>query len=131
MTAHDQNEASNRISITSLTMASDCRNSPIIERSCAMEPARGNVSIALGCILVGPLWRQFGQFSASAWVIGCITLPLPAGEERVGAATARENRAGVEGSPASADQDAGRRLAPAPGRAACAARSPPGAGTAR
>src|SRR5204863_4959299 len=57
MTAHDQNDASNRINITNLTMASDCKNSPIIERSCEIEPASGKVSMALGCIDVGPLWR--------------------------------------------------------------------------
>src|SRR4029077_17920828 len=77
MTAHDQNDASNSISITSLTMASDCKNSPMIDRSCEIEPARGRVSLVLGCILVGPLWRQFGQFLASAWVVG-LFWPSPA-----------------------------------------------------
>src|SRR5205814_2146937 len=57
ITAQDQNDASNRISITSLTMASDCKNRPMIERSCEIEPASGKVSMALGCIDVGPLWR--------------------------------------------------------------------------
>src|SRR5437764_1337329 len=38
MTAHDQNEASSRSSITTLTMMSACRNRPRIERSCGTAP---------------------------------------------------------------------------------------------
>src|ERR1700730_1342202 len=118
MTAHDQKDASNRTNITSLTMASDCKNSPMIERSCEIEPARGRVSIALGCILsalygvnLDNSWRQRGLLPRLA--------------------TTAEDQAGRGGSSASADRDAGTRCGSACGRAASAARILPAAGTAR
>src|SRR5947209_411166 len=52
MTAHDQNEASSRSSITTLTMMSACRNRPRIERSCGTAPPRAVVSMGLPCMAV-------------------------------------------------------------------------------
>src|SRR5947208_1321728 len=59
MTAHDQNEASNRISITSLTMLSDCRNSSKTERVGVTVP--GSAVVSRGCIYGDLLWRLLDE----------------------------------------------------------------------
>src|ERR1700688_2084774 len=55
MTAHDQNEATSSISITSLTMVSDCRNNSKIDRVGDTVP--GSPVVSRGGIDGGLLWR--------------------------------------------------------------------------
>src|SRR5690349_14984970 len=71
MIAHDQKEAKSRISMTSLTMLSDCRNSSKTERCWVTVP--GSAVASKGCIDGGLLWRHLdnrrlyeGSFTSAA-----------------------------------------------------------------
>src|SRR6516225_413221 len=107
MTAHDQNDATTKISITTLTTASDCRNNATIERSCGTELTSGRASTGVG----GITWRPFyGVF----WTIYGITGPV---RPQVPNAAARANRAEPVDRPAAAGRDGGRRRGSALGHA--------------
>src|SRR5262249_32853019 len=58
ITAHDQNEASNKINSTSLTIRSACPTRSRIESEWDTVP--GSCEVSTG-ILGGPLWRQSGR----------------------------------------------------------------------
>src|SRR5690242_18036910 len=88
MTAQDQNEASSRISSTSLTMLSDCRNRSKIERCSDSEPE--SAVVCSGCIDEGLLWRLLDDSGANLGLIGRLQRRAQPGREAARPAVAAD-----------------------------------------